>query len=823
MKKILYSFILSILVVTALMITVAAATIVDSGECGDNITYTLDSDGLLTISGTGAMKDYTFYSYVPWYSSRLSVKRVVIKNGVTSIGDYAFNECSSLTSVEIPDSVTTIGYDAFSGCSSLTSVEIPDSVTSIGSSAFYGCSSLTYVYVSSLEAWCNIDFGGYYSNPTYYAKGLFVNGVYLTELVIPDGVTTIGDYAFRGCTSLTSVVIPDSVTTIGNYAFLGCSSLTYVYVSSLEVWCNIEFGDSSANPTCYAKGLFVNGVYLTEFVIPDSVTTIGNYAFYGCSSLTSVEIGDSVTTIGSYAFSSCSRLTSVVVPDSVTTIGDYAFEGCSSLTSVEIGDSVTTIGSYAFSSCSSLTSIEIGDSVTTIGSYAFSGCSKLTSVEISDSVTSIGERAFYGCSSLTSIEIPEGVTSIGYEAFYACSKLTRVNITSLEAWCNIGFGSYANPLYYAGTLYLNGERVEGELILPDGIENVKSYAFYNLEGVTSVKFPSGVKTVQANAFSNMGDLTDIYVPSTTTMIAGTAFNNSSLNVHGFVGTYAERFATVKGYNFIPLDDVLYTITYNANGGVFTTESQIKGHDGDIYIPSAKPARTGATFMGWALEKDGEPVYSAGDKFTLNSDTTLWAVWNITSLEALEKKVALNKTVALPVTLSDNQGINSIKLTLDFNRDALELISVENGEVFFELEDVNVSAENPIIMLTNELKDTTVDGMVVTLNFKVKEEASLGEYPVTLTYREVDVINVNSEEIPLKIINGKITVVDTIAGDSNGDGVINMKDSLLLRKHLAGWSVEADEPALDVNGDGDVNMKDALLLRKYLAGWQVELG
>ena len=313
---------------------------------------------------------------------------ITFDNEVTTIGDWAFFGCSSLTSVTIPDVVTTIGYLAFGSCSSLTSVTIPDVVTAVGRAAFMACYSLQ-------------EFSGKFASDD--GRCLVIEGVLnsfapagITGYTIHDSVTSIGDAAFEYCSSLISVTIPDSVTSIGDSAFENCSSLISV-------------------------------------TIPDSVTGIGNRAFQWCTSLTSVTIGDSVTTIGEDAFYECCSLRSITIPDSVTTIEAHTFHGCSNLTSVTIGDGVTAIGGLAFCGCSNLTSVSIGDSVTTIGYSAFWVCSSLTSVTIPDSVTTIGDRAFDGCSSLTSIYCKPTTPPTGDSFMFSNNASDRMIYVPMES------------------------------------------------------------------------------------------------------------------------------------------------------------------------------------------------------------------------------------------------------------------------------------------------------------------------------------------------------------------------------------------------------
>ena len=306
-----------------------------------------------------------------------SLTDIVILDRVTRIAEFEFCCCDSLTDIVIPEGVTSIGDRAFNNCSALSSIVIPDSVTSIGESAFKNCISLK-------------SFG------------------------IPSSVTSIGFVAFKGCKSLSSLVIPESVVNLNGNPFCGwygelkCLSPYFIYDNK------VLFDKDKS------KIIAFRDKDTTSYVIPDGVTSIGDGAFWDCSSLTSLVIPESVTSIGDYAFCCCESLTDIVIPDRVTRIGEFAFSGCESLTDIVLPEGVTSIGRSAFKNCISLTDIVIPDSVTSIGDYAFSGCESLTDIVLPDGVTSIGDRAFDGCRSLSSVVIPDRVTSVGEYAFEDC-------------------------------------------------------------------------------------------------------------------------------------------------------------------------------------------------------------------------------------------------------------------------------------------------------------------------------------------------------------------------------------------------------------------
>ena len=389
-----------LLLVVAMLANIGRAAVGDTFEY-DGLNYTIlseENDEVEVARNSYASGDIVIPSLVN-YDGKIY--------GVHSIAEEAFYS-TSVTSVSIPGAVTSIGASAFDQAYSLSSITIPNSVTSIGEYAFSECAKLTSITLP--ESLTSIEVGVF-----RHCRGL-------TSIKIPASVTSIGRDAFRYCTLLTSITIPDAVTAIGTCAFSDCSDL---------VEFNVEKNNryfSSADGVLYD---FDKTTLLqwpggkTEYFIPDFVTTIGDFAFHGCTDMTHITIPDSVTTICDYAFRRCIGLTSIIIPDSVTFIGSNAFGECEELTSVILSNSLTSIGEYAFD-CTALTAITIPNSVTSIENGAFMYCPGLTSVTIPNSVISIGGSAFEYCSGLTNVVIGKSVAKIGEQAFRRCSNLAKV-------------------------------------------------------------------------------------------------------------------------------------------------------------------------------------------------------------------------------------------------------------------------------------------------------------------------------------------------------------------------------------------------------------
>ena len=573
MKKKLFSLLVALCATTTMFADMV------TGSCGGNLRWSYDTNTrILSITGTGRMNNYNYvedksgnyFLNRPWESYSQEIDSLYIQEGVASIGDNAFAELFPLTSVSIPNSVTSIGGGAFYGCR-LTSVSIPNSVTSIGDGAFYGC------------------------------------------------------------TRLTSATIGNSVTSIGGYAFKECEGLTKVnYMGDAKGWNSIDFDNVGyANPICYSRNLYLNNVLLTDLVFPDGVTEISN-AFAEDTCITSVSIPNSVTSIGGYAFYGCTGLTSVTIPNSVTSIGSYAFAWCKGLTSVTIPNSVTSIGEWTFYECEGLTSVTIPNSVTSIGEEAFYDCTGLTSATIGNSVTSIGEKAFFGCTNIETVMFGKNVQNIGNYAFYGCKNIYEMTVKATKV----------PNVYESSSFY--GVSENAELHVP--AESVKKYKIHPVWGLFNVitAIPCVVTLYCDNvmgAVSGAGSYqANEQVTITATPNIGYRFRNWSDGI------------TTNPRTIVVVGDTTLTAEFEE---MATTEHTVSivvdaEQNGAVQMVLTAVPDDGYRFINWSDGNTDNPR-----TIMVTEDMTLTAKFEATSVEAIEE-VADNQPATTQKIVHDGQ-------------------------------------------------------------------------------------------------------------------------------------------------------------------------
>ncbi len=608
MKRIISMLLACVMLITSanllfsLSILAAEDQIVASGTCGEALTWNLDSEGTLTISGEGEMTRYYADNTAPWYEYRNRILYAIIEQGVTSIGGCAFYNCTNLTEVSIPDSVTSISAGAFLNCMSLGEITVSSHVTSIGFMAFYGCYALTVVHIDSMALLCGIIVSGS-SYLLSYADELYVNNELVTELTIPSGITSIGEGALSGCGAITSVVVPSSVTAIGRFAFDGCENLESV-------------------------------------TLPNSLTSIGDYAFRDCISLTEINIPDGVTEIGSQVFYQCESLASITLPSGITDIGYEAFAYCESLVSIDMPSELTSIGKGAFLCCRTLTSIVIPSKVTSIGDFAFDGCEKL-----------------YEVYNLSSLEIIKGDTSLGYVGYYALEIYDSLSEPSKITVTSDGCVFYEDEenVYTLYTYVGN----EANLVLPDSIDGqsytIKDRAFEKCDSLVSVTISSGVTAIGHEAFYYCPNLIEVIIANGVKTIGDSAFRDcislESITIPDSVTSIGEYAFSQCGLKSVELGNSLESIGY----GVFEYCRELTS----IAIPDSVKVISGYAFYGCQSLSSvtmnnvtnignyafcrcdnlisitiPESVTSIGD-YAFNGCIRLFEVYNLSSLEIEE--------------------------------------------------------------------------------------------------------------------------------------------------------------------------------------------
>ena len=580
-----------------------------------------------------------------------------------------------------------------------------------------------------------------------------------TSVVSADETFKSGDYEYSllngGTVNITKYIGSDSdvtipavidgkkVTSIGNNAFYGCSSL------------------SSIN-------------------IPDSVTSIGYRTFYGCSSLTSINIPDSVTSIDWDAFSNCTSLTSVNIPNSVTSIGYSAFDGCSSLTSISIPDGVTSIGNWTFGGCSNLTSINIPDSVTSIGVDAFRDCTSLTSITIPDSVTSIGYSAFEGCSSLTSINIPDGVTSIGNDAFFDCSSLTSINIPNSVT--NIGWYAF----YRCSSL--------SSINIPNGVTSIGDGAFSYCESLSSINIPDGVTSIGYDAFSYCESLTGINIPDGVTKIGDRAFYDcsslTSINIPNSVTSIGNE-AFSYCYN---LSDVFYsnsdTEWSNISNDNLASANIHYNTSSDDYFEASR-TEADCTTDG-VIEYKCPHGYTKTEKIPAYGHNLINGICSRcgkNELECFESAHPYEDNCDKSWTIN-KPGAKSVSITFSSQTE------VEDGYDYIEIYDGkdNLIGSYTGTALASQCITVTGD----TVRIRLTSDSSNSYYGFS-----IDSIVAEPNAWSL--------------GDVNGDGKITILDATCIQKYIVQLEdfTDKQKEVADVNGDGTINIMDSTQIQKYI--------
>ena len=733
------------------------------------------------------------------YPAGKNEKNFVIPSSVTRIGEAAFSGCTRLTSITIPENVSVIAYGTFAGCSSLSSVTIPEGVTRIERGAFDSCRSLTSVVIPN--------------GVTSIGDDAFFYCEMLTSVVIPNSVTSIGDDAFSCCEMLTSITIPTSVAYLGSDVLSGCRTLrNVIYEGTTDQWDTIEKEDvwnaldwvgntwddlmifagncagnhtwvdatCAAPKTCTSCGL-PEGALLPHQYVDECCVNCGKASY---SEGLEYALSDDGTYYIVTGVGDCND-SDLIIPAGymglpVREIGDGAFCGYELLTNIFIPDSVTGIGYGAFESCSRLTSVTIPDSVASIGNRAFIYCDRLTDVTIPNSVLIIGDSAFWNCSSLRGITIPNSVTSIGSSAFFGCNSLEGIWVDSANPYyCNdvqgVLFDKDKTVLIHAPST------MNGRYEIPSSVTCIDDDAFHRCTGLTEITIPSSVTRIGGDAFEWCKSLTSVTIPQGVASIGYGAFSDCT----SLTSVTIPNGVTSIGYGAFSDCTNLSDIYFNGTEAQWNAIE--KGEDWD--------AVTGDYTLHFLGEQGGQIVIESAT-------------------------VRVGDTVTLELLLQNNPGVMGLIITLEYDKTVLTLESVENGTLLKDLDQgVNLSWSAD--------ENCVEDGVLCTLTFRVAEDAPTGNYQIRAKFREAS--NEDLEDVAFEIVPGQLEVVDYLYGDANGDGVVNGKDMLLLRKYMANYDYDTDTSTVtvfagaDANGDGVVNGKDMLLMRKYMANYDYDTG
>ena len=780
------SAMLSVLMVsgmfTAMPLAVNAAGTADTNETTTSAAVQSADD----TQSDSEEKEYNGFTYYTYFNEENNRTEAVI-TGYKGIDN----------DLVIPDSidnavVTAISMYAFSGHSDFASITIPSTIQSIGEGAFFECNGLKKVYVSSIEDWCKIDFS--YSdsdadadaNPLSIGADLYVDNKLVTDVTIPDGVKSIGKYAFYGYSSLKSISFPSSIRSIGESAFFDCPNLDEVYATNIEDWCKIKFEDTFSNPINYGSKIYIDGELATDITIPKGITKICDYAFVNCDTITNVVIPNSVISIGDSAFNCCSNLKNISIPNSVVNIGKGAFSSCFNLEKVEIPDGIKIIKDYTFTSCEKLNTIIIPQSVKKIGYLAFDSDRNLSnvlfkgsksqwnSIDFTDGNTNLVESVIHYDVKFVEKKAPTCVNK-GYD-LYSCSE------------CSDGVKiNYTDPLGHnvvSGICERCGKSEEDcvESAHPYSDDSDKSWTIYKKNATRiAVVFSDSTETEDCDyiyLYDKNGEEIGNY---SGTELAGKKITVLGDTVKIRLVSYVD--STLFGFSLSDIvpyyDECLHSSTRLENEKSPTCVEE--GYTGDLFCNNCE-----------AFLKKGDIIPATGNHEYIDG------VCKICGAISLENLPSICGNETQNVIIEDTNVSKCFKFTPS-QSGSLTFYSTGSSDTFGRLLDSNMT----------ELAYNDDNGE--DLNFRISYNVNAREtYVLQIgAYGLSDVaFNVTFNFEPNK---------ETLLGDVNGDGEITIVDSTILQKYIVGQTTLDDETlnVADVNKDGAVTVVDATLIQKFV--------
>ena len=788
-----------------------------------------------------------------------SLKNIEIPDGITSIENYAFCQCWSITSLSVPESVTSIGTGAFRFCGDLKEIKLPSNLTVLSDSLFGADANLEYITFGDAEKTDTVIIPETVQKIGNY---VFMNCEKIKNIKLPSNLKIIGKTCFQGCISLTGLFIPQSVESIGGGIFGDCDALQSVEIEDENN--NFIFKDGILYDV--KNGILVSAVnsLIPEKVIVDECTkTIDYSAFADCNNLYEIEIPQGVVNIGEKAFARLDNLKNIDIPDSVTNITTLAFYRCNGLVSVQVPGSVTAIKNGTFRECNNLKKVILNEGVAKIEGSAFVFCSSLEQIKLPQSLMSIGSGAFDNCTSLISVELPDNAI-ISSNAFKECKNLSDIVISDTNNNYIVKNGILYNKNMTRILCYPAGIK-DTEFFVPDTVKTIGDFAFYGTKALESINIPDSVTNIGTDAFGECSGLKEVVIPDSVTSMGEAVFykctslekvklsvNITSPNpaVFQYCSSLKEvvlpesmkfisffMFSYCKEITNIVLPDTLTSVL----GSAFQNCDNLK----NITVP-----KNVTTIQDYALGyyyDEQSATYKKYDDFTISgyagSKAQEYAEANgIRFIELNEKETADGIKIEYSKDDSSIGGDNEEKISLESRQ--LTESDKEYSKIDFtgKIEDSDVKPEDVKsvtyeISLKNESGQTVQPSEKVTVKIPVPDGYMGENCKVYYVNEKGKFTNMNAvcQNGFLIFETGHFstylvtetnikTVSEITYGDANGDGKIDSRDAVVIKKYVAGFTgFTIDLEASDVNADGKVDTRDAVKILKKIAGFDVTLG